>query len=134
MDPFKLNDRIARKADLILSPADKPIQSYLPKLFPEGKTIGIPAAPVAIEPPFKSTRIAAQRGAFTLFGKIRKSLDKYAKLKPFLRKIIISKTKIVRMIEELRVAGVTETSVFPELSALCKEIVAFWEYEHPEKK
>jgi hypothetical protein len=126
LDPWKLNKWVARRGDVVLSPSEKQVKRYLADPFEKDK---IPRLPIALEPPLKSARIAAQRGVFTLHGRSAKALDNYAVLKPRLTKIVIAAGNVPEMKEQLRVAGLTETAVFPELGALCRELLEFWRYK-----
>jgi FRG domain len=126
LDPWALNKKIARKGEKILIPGAKQIQGYLPEPL---SYKSIPRNPIALEPSLNSSRITAQRGAFTLHGSMHKALDKYAELKPHLRKIEIANRRIPIIKEQLFIAGITETSVFPELAGLCRELLDYWKYE-----
>lgn len=125
LDPWALNKNVAKKRDTILSPSERRAQSYLSEPFSYRP---LPRPPIALEPPLKSVRIAAQKGVFTLHGSTTKPLDSYAALRPHLAKIVISSGNVGELKEELSVAGITETTVFPELAALCKELASFWRY------
>jgi len=122
LDPWSLNHRVARKA-FLYSANDRGVQGYLREPFSNRK---LPRFPIALEAAFNSPRIAAQRGCFTLHGVARKALDKYADLRSRLLKIEIARTRISEIREQLRVIGITETSVFPELSGLCYELRDYW--------
>jgi hypothetical protein len=123
LNPFALNRRIAKRGDVILSPGDGAIKRYLPEEF---SSAALPDFPAAIEAPIKSARIAAQRGVFTIHGLKKKPLDDYADLRPNLKKIDIARSAVNAMRDQMYVAGYSETTVFPELPALCRELVDYW--------
>jgi hypothetical protein len=125
LDPWALNEKIAHKRDFLFSASDRGVQSYLHEPFSKKN---LPTGPIALEAAFDSKRIAAQRGCFTLHGRTRKALDKYSALKPRLEKIEVARKKVGDIREQLRVLGITETSVFPELSGLTREIKDYWTY------
>ncbi len=122
LDPWSLNQQIARKG-FLYSATDRGVQGYLREPF---SNRGLPRNPIALEAAFNSTRIAAQRGCFTLHGSTRKALDRYAALKARLLKIEIARIRVPEIREQLRVLGITETSVFPDLSGLCTELKDYW--------
>ncbi len=102
------------------------IQEYLPEPFIDEP---LPRFPIAIESPFKSTRIAAQKGVFTLHGRLKMPVESYAALRPYLEKIELSGAKIKPMKVQLSIAGISETTVFPELTGLCRELIELWKSE-----
>ncbi len=67
---------------------------------------------------------------FTLHGGSKKALNHYATLRAHLTKIMISESDIPLIKEQLRLAGISETSVFPDLTALGQELVDYQKYEH----
>ncbi len=89
---------------------------------PAGDT---PRAPIAIRPVQQSARIQAQRGVFTIHGTDPAGLDKIGKddtEEHCLRKLTIPANKLIAIRQELAVAGITESVVFPELPGLCREM------------
>lgn len=128
LDPGKLNRKVAKKRDRIFSLSDREIGRYLS----EPRSRLKPAMrPIAIQPPHKSHRIAAQQGFFTVHGTSRKALETYPSLKRHCVKIEIDVQSVSQIREQLRTAGIAETTVFPELSGLAKELVDYWSYVHP---
>jgi hypothetical protein len=123
LDPWALNRIVAKRGDLILDAEDSKAQGHLREEFSARE---LPKSPIALESPLKSARITAQRGAFTLHGKTTKPLEAYPLLYKYLARIPIARSKILDLREQLRIAGVAETSVFPELSALCRELLEYW--------
>jgi hypothetical protein len=126
LDPWALNNKIARKGDNVFLPGEKRIRNYLTEPF---SRVAIPRCPIALDAPLNSKRITAQKGVFTLHGNARKALDRYAGLKPRLLKIEIAKQRISLIREQLLVVGISETTVFPELTGLCRELLDYWKFQ-----
>ncbi len=85
--------------------------------------------PVAIKPLQASPRIRSQKGFFTIHGTDRAGLDRIArspKASAGLRRLKIPRTRIADIKRELSMAGITETTIFPELDGLCREIKAWF--------
>jgi FRG domain len=126
LDPWQLNRRVARKAEQVFVPGETTIRGYLPEPL---SARSLPRYPIAIEPSLNSIRITAQKGAFTLHGSTIRAIDNYAAMKSHLRKILVKGTAVPIIREQLYMAGITETTVFPELSALCRELLDYWKYQ-----
>jgi hypothetical protein len=124
LDPWWLNEHTGGFDNEILWSNDPRVLNYLPVPFARG--VVIPDKPIAIEAPYTSRRIAAQRGAFTLHGSARKPLEKHPELAKRLVKIIVPRGNINNMKNALRSAGIRETLVFPELPGLCRELLDHW--------
>lgn len=79
--------------------------------------------PVAIIGPQNSDRIIAQKGVFTLFrNKDSFSLESLDNANEFLVRIKIPKEHITTIEEDLYYIGITESSLFPELESISKEL------------
>jgi hypothetical protein len=129
INPWEINRRLARKGQDLLTAGEKKVRRYLPEI---GSGANLPRAPIAIQPPSMSRRIEAQKGTFTLHGASRRPLENYAQLRKHCAKIEIQRSKVKLIREQLTVAGIAETSVFPELDGLCREMLEYYAYEHPE--
>ncbi len=127
VNPFTLNRLIGTKKDELFSCRDWRALRHLPGLHSQRK---LPAFPIPILPPYKSQRIAAQQGTFTMHGQSKRALDRYAGSTRFCRKIEIDRRKASVIREQLLAAGIAETSVFPELAGLSWELVDFYRYAH----
>lgn len=80
---------------------------------------------IAIRPSHDSARIQAQRGVFTIHGSDSTSLDRLAARAGrdvFLRKLVVPAASIPHLRQQLAVAGITDTLLFPELPSLCREL------------
>ena len=79
--------------------------------------------PIAIIGPQNTDRIIAQRGVFTLFpNKDSFSLEGLEHADDFLFKIIIPETSIKSISDDLYYIGMTESTLFPELDSISKEL------------
>ena len=122
LDPWAINQQIARLGARIFSAGDREVEQYLP---PDDIS-AIPAEPVSIQAPHANRRIAAQKGCFTLHGSAYAPLNAYSELKPFLHEIPIDRRSRKRIVEQLGIAGITVTAVFPDLTSLAGEVVEYW--------
>ena len=82
--------------------------------------------PVAVFPPHIDRRITAQRSVFTLHGSEKDGFSVLAKKYSDAQvcKIRIAPDSIDGVITELTRAGVTESTLFPDLEGLAREIKA----------
>lgn len=84
--------------------------------------------PIALRPNRNSPRIIAQKGTFTIHGKERISINGYitnknvSTTKIKLEKIIIDGNYKKELLQQLFLAGVTHSTLFPELEGLSNEI------------
>jgi FRG domain len=130
LDPFWLNGTVARWAPYILDVTQRKARGYLRPTFSADV---LPRLPMAIQPPFQSPRITAQKGMFTIHGRGKRGLEKY-RFGDHLVKVVIPRASAARMMNQLGTLGITETVVFPELEALSREIVNYWaEFEPTER-
>jgi len=123
LNPVALNDRVAQVGLSVLPTSDPRLLTYLGAAFSE---LPSKSPPIAIQPPHKTRRLTAQKGVFTLHGKDRRAIADYEELLGHLTRIEIVADKSDSIRDELAAAGVTETTVFPELAALCRELVEHW--------
>jgi hypothetical protein len=125
LDPWWFNKAMGYEDDMYFT--DEPTaKRYLPRIYSSGK---IPSKPLAILVPYNSPRITAQRGLFTVHGSDGRGLEQIVgekRLSPRLVRFLIPKDAMAAMRRQLRTAGVTPTSVFPDLSALCTEVKRDW--------
>jgi hypothetical protein len=126
LDPSSLN-KLALGWRTIALPNWKEVKAWLPK-DPYGAVQ--PQYPIAIDPAHVDRRIAVQRSHFTLFGCEKDGLGRLARRRgkrPRLAKIIISgRKRVERIVAQLEACGITETSVFPDLEGLAREIKEEW--------
>lgn len=127
LDPKKLNDNI-RYPGLDREPipnicASKDLQSMFES--PQQNY------PVAIIGPQNTDRIIAQRGVFTLFpNKDSFTMETLDRADSFLYKIIIPEADISKISEDLYYIGMTESTLFPELDSISRELRKTYEGGH----
>jgi hypothetical protein len=82
--------------------------------------------PLAIDPSHFSRRFAAQRSRFTIFGRDKDWLKSQAAEKDsrFLT-FEIKNTSILKIRQELKISGISESTIFPDLEGLGREM-RFW--------
>jgi hypothetical protein len=121
LNPYALNR--ASGSRNILTATDHKVLKYLHPTF-KAKTL--PRRPLAIRPAYNSFRISSQRGLFTVFGSDKRPLNDYAFLENNLARIDVTPERIRFIRRQLSLAGITETTLFPELASISKDIVASW--------
>ena len=120
LDPWALNQHSVKKGELLL--AEDPLAArYLQQPYPKRRK-KMPDYPAAIVPSHNSARITVQRGAFTIHGSSKAGIEKVFTGR--LLQIVIPKLEAVPIKRALRMAGIGEFTVFPELDGLCREICA----------
>ena len=84
--------------------------------------------PIAVFPPHIDIRIVAQKSVFTIHGRERDGFRILAHRHPHPQVAKILITSDMKTLEEirddLRLLGITETTVFPDLEGLSREIQA----------
>lgn len=81
------------------------------------------------QPPYKSKRISAQKGNFIIYGSNTTPLEEMSELENCLIKIEIKYYNIDLIKAELVMAGITESTLFPELSGLARELKEYWDVQ-----
>ena len=133
LDPYQLNKPVIGKEWIIppsavgVTKKDKNlISKWLPARFT--KMRGVPREAVAIEPTHVVSRINSQHSCFTIHGKDPHSLEQFQDGKSScLEKIVIPGFKANDIKRDLRVYGINETTIFPDLDGLGRAIDARWE-------
>ena len=124
LDPWWLNQKTVGK-DEIVSSDSREANRYLSPI--ERDTALRPLLPVAISPPHLVRRIAVQRGRFTLFGREQLGLNVVARRRGSrLVKLVIPKAAVKAVRLDLATAGITETTAFPDLEGLSRELVRYF--------
>lgn len=77
--------------------------------------------PVAIHPTNVHSRMSSQRSCFTIHGKRQESLDDMVSER-ILKKYIIQRDAVDAFRSDMKIVGVTHSSVFPDLDHLAKEL------------
>jgi len=131
LNPVGLNQQSVSKG-IVLEDNEFPLTWFSPK----GKEINIGSEnikgawqkdqlgvnlPVAIHPTSVHPRMGAQRNCFTVHGKVKKPLSEL--IGPdLLRKYVINHKHSKEMMKELRMLGISHTTIFPEPEGLSEEL------------
>lgn len=120
LDPVRLNQVVCNSDSVVLSnepqAADYLTESQQDELRPE--------LPIAVDPIHVSRRLAAQRSRFTIHGTDRNGLIRVAARHPgVLFRITIASESAAEIFEDLRTCGVSETTIFPDLEGLSRELL-----------
>ncbi len=100
----------------------KPGTQYFQYIVTKDKNL-LSKYPLAIQPTFIESRIFAQKGVFTIHGKLEEDFEKLFKGKEKnLRKFIISRSNAIKMIKVLNTLGVIHSTLYPEFEGLAYEI------------
>ncbi len=117
LDPFELNRDMGSEA-VVLNPEIDLLGSYQEIFIEESKTLG--SKVMAVNPTQASRRLAAQRGCFTLHADLFSPLESGSP--SFLRQFVLPKEAVVDGIGFLRLAGMNEYSLFPDLDGLSRHL------------
>ena len=127
LDPWWLNKAVLGHSTVVDSdwPEAKP---YLPPIY---KNLRLRKRhPIAIDPPHVAPRVAVQRSRFTIHGTVPNGLEAVAgQKKAGLVRITIPKRAIISMRLDLQTCGVTDTTLFPDLEGLSRDLVRYWQSE-----
>lgn len=83
---------------------------------------GKKAYPLAIYPPYLDERMSAQQACFTLFGDKANGLVDNDTKEKFLDCVYINEGSKLEIKKQLRVLGISEFSIYPDLDGLGKSI------------
>jgi hypothetical protein len=126
LNPWWLNEIVIGERELYYSHFREEEIASKAAISPYLAEKSLPSYPVAIHPPHHDRRIVAQKSVFTLHGCLVDGFsDLCAKNKNAqLAKLLLSPKKgaIETLKDQLITAGITETTVFPELAGLTREI------------
>ena len=139
LDPWWLNKRVIGAKEVIppgspgLSEKDrKRYAPWLPDQF-HSKTLRR-KLPVAIYPNYIDRRIVAQRSCFTIHGSRRQSLEElFGGKDDHLAKILIPSYAVAKIFQQLAMSGINESTVFPDLEGLGRQVSADNENEDHKK-
>jgi hypothetical protein len=120
LSPRAVN-RLARIGNFIPIYNQDLVAPYLPAIWDERPNF-VPLQPVAIDPPFNSPRLAAQRGKFTVHGRSARPLDSFRELNASLLRLDIEPGAAGRIVRQLLAAGITQSVLFPGLAGLSLEL------------
>ena len=103
--------------DLLQTDEDKIVREYL-----EDHS-DLPNLPIAVIPPHINERIVAQKSFFTVHGRLRNGLQAVGKENDHRELVLrISYAAVPGLTWRLATGGLTETTLFPDLEALAREI------------
>src|SRR5258708_762277 len=131
LDPVWFNHEVLNDLDEnnyvegILLPHWKETAPWFPEPFEE--TLHV-AYPVAIDPPHVARRVSVQRSRFTVHGKSKQGLEVLAArmTQPRLATFEIPNRVGKQILSDLSTCGIMQTSVFPDLEGLSKELETKW--------
>jgi hypothetical protein len=120
--------------DGIFAPGNDQIEGYCWDKIHESCDPGEPPKdkPIALTPPRQNPRIVAQRGMFTVHGTSRLPIDDIASSSDptdliKLGCIVLDRSNLASIWDELEVAGVGRLTLFPELDSVAEHIK--WVYQ-----
>lgn len=102
------------------------IEPWFPKPFLE--TLHV-KNPVAIDPPHVARRVAVQHSRFTVHGTDKNGIESLANESPEdrrLEKIPVAKDMVKNVCEDLVTCGIVETTIFPDLEGLARQLKREW--------
>jgi hypothetical protein len=117
LDPFELNRAMSGES-VVLNPEIDLEGTYQEIFIEESKSLG--AKVMAVNPTQAGKRLAAQRGCFTLHADLFSPLE--INTPSFLRKFVLPKEAVAEGLGFLRLAGMNEYSVFPDLDGLARHL------------
>jgi hypothetical protein len=133
LDPYSLNERAVDIDEVMPPSADglskedkKTLRRWLPGRFPRTvRKRDIPAKPIAVFPTHIARRISTQRSCFTVHGSDLLGLDRLKNTRlPILRKLVIPSFHVQEIKQELILAGIDESTIFPDLDGLGRAIAS----------
>jgi hypothetical protein len=124
LNPWWLNKKSTQKRELYYSHFIGNDADNVQIISPYLSDANLPPDPVAVLPPHIDRRIVAQKSVFTIHGSRKDGIgDLCRKHKNAqLAQLRLDGGKIDTFLDQLLTAGITETSVFPDLEGLSREI------------
>jgi len=108
----------------VMLPDWKETDKWFPVPFDEPLLVD---QPIAIDPPHVVRRVAVQHSHFTIHGKDLRGLEEFATgAKSRLVKILIPRPTVQTILGDLAACGITETTVYPDLEGLSRELRWKW--------
>jgi hypothetical protein len=138
LDPEWLNDEVLKQIDPdnyisgVLLPDWREISDWFPEPFEQPLHVVLP---VAVDPPHIARRVSVQRSRFTIHGRSKRGLDVLAQGLPNTRlvKLVVPNNVGQNILKDLSTCGIVETSVFPDLEGLSRELETKWTQINPHK-
>jgi hypothetical protein len=120
LDPVRLNEVVCNTDSVVLS-NEPQAEGYLTDS--PRQELG-PELPIAVDPIHVSRRLAVQRSRFTIHGRDRNGLITVATKHPnVLFRITVEREAVAQMLDDLHTCGVSETTIFPDLEGLSRELL-----------
>jgi hypothetical protein len=124
LDPKWLNKQVIGKHEVLSVDSKKEVAGYLPDVYGEALQ---ETSPVALSPVNIARRLGVQRSRFTIHGTDKEGLQKHwRRRRSRLVKIIIKESAIHKMRMDLGTCGIWDTTIFPDLEGLGREILRDW--------
>jgi hypothetical protein len=138
LDPVWLNAEVLKRIDPdnymsgVLLPDWREIADWFPEPFEQPLHVVLP---VAVDPPHVARRVSVQRSRFTIHGRSKRGLDVLAASMPRTRLVRFTVPNKVgkQILKDLSTCGIVETSVFPDLEGLSRELETKWQQIKPQK-
>jgi hypothetical protein len=133
INPFTLNRRSGVGGGAVYTSNDK-AREYLPPPYSEDKRI--PQFPIAVDPALTHQRMLVQHSHFTVHGSDFRSIDAMQAelgLQADLIQVVIDLDLegIRYLLQHMAWMGITETTVFPDLEGLARELRLEYDLERP---
>lgn len=124
LHPSWLNSQVLGKRELMYVDESE-VEPYLSRPY---KRSPVPSQPIAITPRHINQRIVVQKSCFTIFGSSRDGLDGYcmSQKSPRLTKFVFPAGSAETILRSLNRAGISESSVFPDIEGLSRELNYTW--------
>jgi hypothetical protein len=124
MNPWWLNEKSVRNYNLFYSHFGEEDSEDRRIVSPYFRENDLPRYPIAILPPHIDKRITAQKSVFTIHGSDKCGLENLcaSQKDAQLVQMRLDGKKESTLKDQLITAGITETSVFPDLEGLAREI------------
>ena len=119
---FSTIDKISPKDSLFNDKSELRINQLLSKYYLLDVDDKEKQYPIALYPPYLDERMAAQQSCFTLFGNIFDGLRPKETKVDFLSSITIPAAKKRAILEEMRILGFSDFSIYPDLDGLGNSI------------
>ena len=130
LDPWWLNG-VSTGSEIVFNATDPEVRPYAPLIERREHGSALPKKAVAVRPPYKTERARAQKLGFTVHGANRWALDaqvhRAGGSDVRLAKILIPRENMVDMFLEIRrTAGITDSTLFPDLDGLSRDIRMYY--------
>jgi hypothetical protein len=124
LNPWWLNEKSAKKRNLFYSHFEKGETDDRRVVSPYFDEKKLPPYPIAVLPPHIDKRIIAQKSVFSIQGRKEDGFSDLCLLHrdAQLAKLCLDGSKIDKFKDQLITLGIAETSVFPDLEGLAREI------------